>query len=268
MPSSDHPPVLRLATVNAAGGRDLGGTDVDVERLASAVAGLGVDVVALQEVDHHLRRSGDVDQAAVVAGACGADGRPWSHAFVAAVRGTPGEDAAPAPDTVQGLPSYGVALLTPLPVLERDELRMHASRAKLPMLLPTGASHRLRWFDDEQRVAAASVLQTPLGALTVVTTHLSFFPPRALGQLREVRDWAARLPRPLVLLGDLNLPAGVPDRVTGWGSLVRGPTFPAPDPRVQLDHVLADGLTWPVRGTEVTRVGGSDHRGVVVTLGG
>ncbi|MDO9379676.1 MAG: endonuclease/exonuclease/phosphatase family protein [Nocardioidaceae bacterium] len=258
---------VRLATVNAAGGRVLGGEQVDVGRLASAVAELGADVVALQEVDHHLPRSGGSDQAALVAQACAADGRPWRSTFVAAVTGTPGVDAEPAARTEAGAPSYGVALLTPLPVLERRELRMEASWASLPMVFPPGAPQRLRWFADEQRVAVASVLDTPLGVLSVVTTHLSFFPPRAVTQLREVRDWAADLPRPLVVLGDLNLPGGVPSRVTGWDSLVRGPTFPSPDPRVQLDHVLADGLVGPVTGTEVTRVGASDHRGVVVTLG-
>lgn len=254
------PGVLRLASVNAASGRDLTTGRVDTDRLAAAVAALDADVVAVQEIDHLLPRSAGVDQTAVLAAACGAE-----HRFVATVHGTPGAPQAfrAAQSTVPDEPSYGIALLSRLPVLRWAELRTPAGRGRLPLLVPGSG---LRWIPDEPRAVVAAVVQTPGGVVTVLGTHLSFSPARSAAQLREVRDWAAQFPRPLVLLGDLNLPPGIVKRILPWRPLVAGPTFPSPAPKVQLDHALADGLPGGVRRAEITVVGGSDHRGLVVDL--
>ncbi|WP_432572508.1 endonuclease/exonuclease/phosphatase family protein [Kineococcus sp. SYSU DK005] len=260
-----------MASVNAASGRDLTTGRIDTDRLAAAVAALGADVVAVQEVDHLLPRSGGTDQTAVLARACGVT-RAGAR-FAATVHGTPGspDTFRPARATVPGEPSYGVALLSRLPVLEWRELRMGGSAARLPLVLPPGAGKRLRLVPDEPRAVLAAVVDarapgtTGSRPVTVLGTHLSFSPLRAVGQLREVRRWAADLPRPLVLLGDLNLPPGVVTRALPWRPLVAGATFPSPAPRVQLDHALADGLHGGASG-RVERVGGSDHRAVVVDL--
>jgi endonuclease/exonuclease/phosphatase family metal-dependent hydrolase len=230
---------------------------------ASAAAELDVDVLAVQEVDHLLARTGHVDQTAEIAAACAAGGPPWGTRFAAAVHGAPGSRSTmrPAVATVPEEPSYGVALLSRYPVHEWLELRMTASRFSLPVLLPPTAPQRLLWAPDEQRVALAGIVDAPGGPVTVVCTHLSFAPPRAVGQLRELLRWARPLPRPLVLLGDLNLPGTVPARLTGWTTAVRAPTFPAPRARVQLDHLLIDpGATRvEVRDAAARSVGGSDH---------
>ena len=121
------------------------------------------------------------------------------------------------------------------------------------------------WVPDEQRVALAGVVATPAGQLSVVSTHLSFSPLHAVRQLRRVVAWAASLPRPLVLIGDLNLPGTLPARVTGWRSLVRAPTYPSAHPRLQLDHALADGAV-RVSAARAVSVAGSDHRALVVDV--
>ena len=258
---------MRLATFNILHGRSLDDDRVDVDRFAEAVASLDADVVALQEVDHLLARSAGADQTAQIAAAIGGTGR-----FTATVHGTPGSSDAfrPAEATVPAEPSYGVALVSRFPVLAWRELRMPAGRARLPLLLPPGADRRLRLVPDEPRAVVAAVLDlggaAGAGTLTVLGTHLSFAPPRAVRQLRALRAWAADLPRPLVLLGDLNLPPGVVGRVLPWRPLVSGATFPAPAPRLQLDHALADALDARVASAHVQRVGGSDHRGLVVDL--
>ena len=81
----------------------------------------------------------------------------------------------------------------------------------------------------------------------------------------RLRRWAGTLPAPRVLLGDLNLPGGCRRRVTGWRRLADVRTFPAHDPRVQLDHALADGLDDAVRGRRDDRarpgLGPSRRRG-------
>ncbi|MCI3924880.1 endonuclease/exonuclease/phosphatase family protein [Paenibacillus sp. TRM 82003] len=264
---------MRLASVNAASGRDLATGRVDTDRLAAAVAALGADVVAVQEVDHLLPRSGGVDQTVVLARACGVV--RGGARFAATVHGTPGspDTFRAAAATVPGEPSYGVALLSRLPVLEWRELRVAGSAARLPLVLPPGAGRRLRLVPDEPRAVVAAVVdaRAPGAAgsrpVSVLGTHLSFSPLRAVAQLRELRRWAADLPRPLVLLGDLNLPPGVLGRALPWRPLVAGATFPSPAPRVQLDHALADGLPAEAGAAgRVERVGGSDHRAVVVDL--
>lgn len=257
---STVPEVLRVATANAASGRDhTGGAGaVSWERWASAAAALDVDVLAVQEVDHLLPRSGRVDQTSVLAAHLAGAAPAWESRFAAAVHGTPGSRhtfrAAVATRTEE--PSYGVALLSRHPVRRWAELRLGPSRARLPVVVPAGGP-RVVWVPDEPRVALAAVVAAPGGDVTVVTTHLSFSPWRARRQLREVVRWCGGLPGPRVLLGDLNLPSrlvGVP----GWTPALRAPTFPSSGPRVQLDHVLL-GPGLHVRGATTRVVAASDH---------
>ncbi|MDX6302091.1 MAG: hypothetical protein QOF53_3305 [Nocardioidaceae bacterium] len=258
---------LRLASVNTASGLDRRTWTVSVERLAEGVADIRADVVALQEVDYLLPRTGEVDQAAVIAASCAGAGRPWQHRFAAAVHGTPGDSQSfrSAAVTQQDEPSYGVALLTRWEVIEWRELRMPPGSARLPVPLPPGSPRRVLWAPDEQRIALAAVLATPMGSLSVVCTHLSFSPPRAVRQLRRLVAWSAELPRPLVLLGDLNLPGRLPARLTGWRSMVHAATYPSVRPRLQLDHALADGVV-EARSARTVVVAGSDHRAPVVDI--
>lgn len=260
-------PTLRVASVNAASGLDRSSWTISAGRLGEAVAGLGADVVALQEVDHLLPRTGAVDQTAVVAAACTRDGAPWQHRFAAAVHGTPGDRrtfrsaAATDPDE----PSYGIALLTRWEVTEWHELRLPPGQARLPVPLPPGSPRRVLWVPDEQRVALAGVLATPAGRVSVVCTHLSFSPAHAVRQLRRLVAWSAALPRPLVLLGDLNLPGPLPARVTGWRPLVRAATYPSGRPRLQLDHALGDGGL-RVDAARAVPLAGSDHLALVADI--
>lgn len=259
--------MLRLATVNIASGRDTDGV-VRLARLKDGLAGLGADVIALQEVDRLLPRSDGVDQATVLGDACAGHGAPWHTTFAAALHGSPGPGggATAATASLPAVPSYGIALLSRHQVVDTWELRLAPARGRRPIPLPPGTRPPIWFLADEQRVALATRLRTPMGDLTVVTTHLSFAPGRAVLQLRRIRAWATGLPRPLVVMGDLNLPGPVPRRVTGWTSLVQAPTFPARRPRLQLDHVLADEVPWSVTGAGSVVVGGSDHRGLVVDL--
>ncbi len=74
------------------------------------------------------------------------------------------------------------------------------------------------------------------------------------------------MPRPQLLLGDLNLPGRLPHRLTGWVPLVQALTFPAPAPRVQIDHVLALGSLPRVGTGSARELPLSDHRALVVDL--
>jgi hypothetical protein len=69
-----------------------------------------------------------------------------------------------------------------------------------------------------------------------------------------------------VLLGDLNLPGGLPRIASGWRPLARLATYPAGEPVMQLDHALGHGPLPPVTRTAAARLPVSDHRALVVDL--
>ncbi|WP_245753815.1 endonuclease/exonuclease/phosphatase family protein [Geodermatophilus ruber] len=261
-------PGLRIGTVNIASGRDRTGTVLTAAQLRAVFAGLDVDVLAVQEVDCGQPRSHGTDQAAVLADGLGAG--HWRGA--ATVAGTPDrfgswqpvEPALRAARRPAEGPVYGIALISRLPVVEWSVLGLGTGRARLPVKGhdPRTGRPRWSWFPDEPRVAVAARLED----LTVIATHLSFAPHTAVRQLLRLGRWAAGLPGPVVLAGDLNLPGRVPARVLGATPLVRAASFPAPDPRVQLDHVLAVGDGLAARHAAATELPVGDHRALTVTV--
>jgi endonuclease/exonuclease/phosphatase family metal-dependent hydrolase len=254
---------VRLATFNLLHGRSLSDGRIVPERLTEAARTLDADVIGLQEVDRGQARSGGADQTEQVAHALGAE--HWR--FVPAIVGTPGATwQAATDDEDTGRPAYGVGLVSRWPVLRWQVVRLPAARVRAPVLLP--GTRRVIWLQDEPRVGVVAVVETPRGPVTVGTTHLSFVPGRNGAQLRTLTAAMAQLPGPRVLLGDLNLPGPLPRLLTRWRSLARTPTYPSPEPRVQLDHVLASGDLPPVAAVQSLPLPVSDHRALLVQLRG
>ncbi|MCL7458068.1 endonuclease/exonuclease/phosphatase family protein [Micromonospora echinofusca] len=259
---------MRLATFNLLHGRSLADGLVDPDRLTAAVTALDADVLALQEVDRDQSRSGNLDLTAIAARALDAD----EHRFAAAVVGTPGEQFRPLThdDDGHGEPCYGVGLVTRHRVHTWQVTRLRPAPVRSPVYVP-GPRGGLILLRDEPRVVLAAVLDTPHGQLTVAATHLSFVPGWNAHQLRQTVRALRALPAPRILLGDLNLPAGPARLLTGWHPLGRRPTYPAGQPRVQLDHILADrhGLDRlpPVTAVHTPLSTISDHRPLLVDLG-
>ncbi len=260
----------RVRTLNLASGRDRQGVSLDAASLRAAVADLDGDVLSVQEIDTGQPRSHRVDQPAELAVALGAV--DWRSA--ATLAGTPDPFAswdAVHPPVLRGpgdpggaaAPHYGIALFSRRPVRRWHVHPLGTGRAKLPIQAPDPRSGQTRWwwFPDEPRVALAAELD----GLTVVGTHLSFAPHTASTQLLRLRRWAATLPGPVVLAGDLNLVGSVPAALARGRRLVAGKSWPAADPRVQFDHVLALGR---LRGSdaEVRQLSFGDHRTAAVTV--
>lgn len=250
---------MRIATFNILHGRSPDDGRVDVARLASAVASLDADVLGLQEVDRDQPRSLGADLTAVAAEAMGA----VDSQFVAALSGTPGSTwMAATGDEQPGSASYGIALLSRLPVVSWRVVRLPAMPGRVPVWFR--GARRPFVASDEPRVAVAAVLEDPHGQFTVANTHLSFIPGWNTLQLRRLVRALAGTREPLVVLGDLNMAPGAAARISGLSPLARALTFPAPQPTRQLDHVLARG---PLRATApatAVHLPLSDHRALVV----
>ena len=257
---------MRLATFNILHGRSLVDGAVDLDRFARAVGALDADVLALQEVDRDQPRSHGADLTAVAAEAMDAP----EHRFVATLAGTPDLWSAADGELQPNTASYGIALLSRHPVLSWHALALPALTRKVPVVFPGQRVPSM--VRDEPRAALAAVIEVPADdggrpvAMTVVSTHLSFIPGWNSRQLRHlVRDLRG-VPRPVVLMGDLNLEGDRAARVSRWRPLTSTNTFPLENPNRQLDHVLADG---PIEATSLGRAldtGLSDHRALVVDV--
>lgn len=254
---------MRLTTWNVFHGRSTLDGRVDAARVARAVAALEADVLALQEVDRGQPRSAGLDLAGLAARAMGAP--HWR--FVPTVIGEPGFRWRPATqaDAEASADAYGIALASRFPVESWHVLRLPAAPfVRLPVPVPgTGT---MLWLRDEPRVVLAARLRTPLGPVTVASTHLSFVPGHNVCQLRRAGAWLRTLPGPTVLLGDLNLPSGLARRATGFAPLAHGVTYPARRPRFQLDHALGHGPLPPVCRSQVRREAVSDHLALSIDL--
>jgi endonuclease/exonuclease/phosphatase family metal-dependent hydrolase len=249
--------IATVATYNMLHGLDLRSSGrLDLGAVGTAIAQLGADVVALQEVDRHLDRSGGVDQVAWLAERLG-----WHGVFAPALLGDPERSWTRPDGPDRGGPSYGVGIVSRFPVAE---WRGHP--------LPGGgdgrrsrpaAPSRPGW-DREPRVALTATVLTGHGPLPVTTTHLSYLPWRGVRQLRAVARFAAGSHR-AVLLGDLNLPpAAVRLALPGWDHHAGPPTYPVWEPRMRIDHLVSRGMA-----VRQVRVAGatSDHLALLAELG-
>jgi endonuclease/exonuclease/phosphatase family metal-dependent hydrolase len=245
---------LRVATWNLLHGVDVRSGRIELDAVADAITALDVDVLAVQEVDRLLTRSQDVDQLAALADKLG-----WHAAYGPALLGEPLNGWTTAAGGDPGGPAYGVGLLSPHPLTEVARLGLPGgARTQSAVAPPRWVPYR----DREPRTALRAVLQPAGGPRVVVaTTHLSYLAWRSPHQLRRAVAFAAAAGTPAVLMGDLNLPhralraalAG-----TGWTAAApAGPSYPAWQPRLQIDHVLVRGAE--VGDARVAQRGPSDH---------
>jgi endonuclease/exonuclease/phosphatase family metal-dependent hydrolase len=230
---------MRLASFNIKNGvSDDGSCDPDM--LVGACRMLRADVLALQEVDRGVPRSGNADQTALVAAGCGLNGL-----YAPARRLDGGE--------------YGNALLVRGSFADVEHIRLPVAPRK------------------EARAVVLAGVEVGGVALSVAATHLQNRhgrpPPtptdaaEQLEQLEVVLAGLARRRRPRALLGDLNMPPEVAVPVleaAGYEVADSKPTVVVGAPKFRIDYIAVDGLA--IGGSEVLDTDVSDHRALVVEV--
>ena len=256
----------------------------DQIKLGEAIGAIGADVIGIQEVDEQLARSGKASQTAVVAEAMST--HHWGFAPV--MVGAPGEKwrKLNSHDTkiitadnvennrqsnVDG--NYGIGIVSKIPVKHWDRLELGNSPFGMPLVIPAEnkkgkQSVKMIYVADEPRVALAATLDN---GWTVVNTHLSFVPFVNYRQLRKIKKWAAQLSAQYgtqaLIIGDMNLPKGLPAVASKWDSLVEQNSYPSWGGKVQFDYILSDSLTPDQYEALVTlNTGVSDHLPVRVNI--
>ena len=221
-------------------------------------------VIGVQEVDAFQDRSDQVFQVAELASELGAT----YFGFVRCVIGTPGfkwrkvrkdeavlitnSDLMNSGRNSDNPPSYGIGLITSIPVKKWEILTLGKSVVGLPLVFPDASAGesaagdskarpklRFIYVKDEPRYAVAAQLEN---GYTVVNVHLSFVPLVNLYQLWRVKRWLAKMPGKHFLIGDLNLPFDIPVKLSKWKSLVSMASYPTWQPKIQFDYILSDNF--------------------------
>lgn len=211
------------------------GLSSSLEAVGDVIAGLEPDVVALQEVDVGVERTGRVDQAGVLAERLG-----MHRVFAGAIKREGGD--------------YGVALLSRFPI----------TRAERVELLDGSAF--------EPRVAIDASVCVNGQEVRVVSVHADMWPWAAEANSKALAEaLKARSLKPAIIAGDLNAtPAeGAVAALTGVGLIDvlkardEGRTFLGSSRRI--DYILADeGLDLGVTAAGRVEAEVSDHVPVFV----
>lgn len=230
---------LRVLTYNIHHGE---GTDgkLDLPRIAKVIVTAKPDLVAVQEVDQKVRRTGGVDQTAELAKLTGLNGK-----FGRAIDLQGGE--------------YGQMVLSRFPI---GEFKVHE--------LPNESGR-------EQRIAAAAEIRIGDAGpkILFVSTHLDHQKDDLRAkQAEKLDELFGKLRTPVILAGDLNTtPQSKPLAILGknWNSAGTGKpllTIPVEKPVRQIDYVLvrpADRFR-VLEARVLDESVASDHRPLLVVL--
>ena len=219
---------------------------LELETAAKTVADkMQPDFLALQEVDNFQSRSGFVNQSKLIA-----ESMQLKHwAYLPTLIGTPGEKWRAVKDLNQAIitsenhqsndvASYGIALATNQPIKKLYVKKLGRSLIGMPLLIPkdNGKGVRFIYVKDEPRVALIAELEN---GFTIATTHLSFVPGVNIFQLNKISSFLKKLAGISVLMGDLNLPANLPSKLSGFRSVLSQSTYPSWGPKIQFDYIMA-----------------------------
>ena len=159
-------------------------TNRGLDAVAEVIEAAAPDVVALQEVDRGMNRTGGVDQAAWLGQRLG-----YHALFVPATDGATFGDA-------QG--EYGVGMLSRWPIVEHDRRLLYHR--------PLPEDQRPPGYSIEQRVILGCSVSIEETLIDIFCTHWDLTQDQRIPQAREVAAFCTTWHpgRPVVLMGDLN----------------------------------------------------------------
>jgi endonuclease/exonuclease/phosphatase family metal-dependent hydrolase len=228
---------LRVLSYNIRHGRGMD-QKVDFDRIAKVIAGTKPDLVALQEVDRGVGRSGKVDAPGFLGKTLG-----MHHKFGSSMPYQGGE--------------YGLAVLSRFPVAEA---RVHK--------LPGGGEPRIA-LEVEVDLPKAGGSKT---RISFVSVHFDWTSPddTRLAQASALIEVLRSRKHPVIVAGDFNDVRGsrTLDAFAAEFHLPEsaGPTVPADQPRSEIDFITWRGLP---RMAELEVIGenvASDHRPVLAAI--
>lgn len=205
-----------------------------LNEIVEEIRDIRADIVALQEVDHRTARTGFVNQPKEIAAALG-----FQYAFAASVRVTGGD--------------YGLAVLSRWPLVQ--VVRHELARPR----------------KGEPRIVLEVVVCAAGRPLRILDHHADTQPASRRANLAAVREIVrARLPDPLIVLGDFN---ATPDDTdirglidAGLVDAAAGQTTKTAE-RERIDYLLvAPVMASAIRQPQVWKSQKSDHQALVANM--
>jgi len=251
--------------------------------LASAVKKIAPEVLAIQEVDFILPRSNSINQVHDIAKSM----KAVDWAFAPSVIGTPGEKWRALNDQDESIITlsvtgkkvgtkktdggYGIGFASTIPVTAYERIELGRSIVGMPLLVPGGedgkGKPRFIYVQDEPRVALVAHLEN---GWSIINTHLSFVPGVNFKQLNTLKRWAEKSSQEtgnkVMILGDLNLPKGLPVVGSKWKSLVTQNTYPSWGAKIQFDYILCKDVLSKTKSIPTTATGISDHLPISIEI--
>lgn len=235
---------LRVLTLNLQQGKPRD----KFSRGLTDIAELRPDVVLVQEADNGSPFSGRVNHTQLIAEASGLDyfqflpGRSTWATVLPLI--------SPKPKKL-GDKGTGIGIASRYPA----KWHPHHLETNRPLM----RMRNMQVDMDQPRQVLAGVLNIDGMSVTVATTHLSWHRGVGVDQLRQAEAFLQTLPGPHILGGDFNLRSNQ----SIWPSLVTGPTYPADEPRFQMDYIVS---SLGASHTAIPRIAFSDHRGVLADI--
>jgi endonuclease/exonuclease/phosphatase family metal-dependent hydrolase len=211
---------------------------IDIDAIARVINDAKPDIVALQEVDKNTTRSGNIDEAKLIAEKTG-----MRYRFYKAIDHSGGD--------------YGLAILS------RFEL-------KEPKLV-----HLPQEIKAENRILAYATLNVDAQQFIIANTHLDATRSQEnrVVQMKEILKTFEQEKLPVILCGDLNSVAGS-EPINLLDSLFKrtclsdcAGTVPQDKPFRTIDFIAVRNNTWPLLSYEViAETYASDHRPVLAVF--
>jgi endonuclease/exonuclease/phosphatase family metal-dependent hydrolase len=225
---------IRVLTYNIKHGHG-NDNNVDLDRIAAVIRRLNPDVVALQEIDNKVQRSGNIDEPAALASLTGLRHSAFSKFF----------------DYQNG--EYGMAIISRYPLTDVNDLR-----------LPDGA---------EPRTSLIATVESPR-RFRLANVHLYQTEEQRLAQSKTLLEFLDDRPDlPCIIAGDFNSRPDSPvlKLFSDWTIPDKGGdhfTFPSDRPSIEIDFVmLRPGSAFKVREVDVIHEPvASDHRPLTIDL--